>query len=68
MSRKCVAGESFSVRYKHQGIARVFKSVGGVPDASSDAQLSAELPWLGKKLLLFRSFDPDDSRPVIMDT
>ena len=56
------------MRYKHQGIARVFKSVGGVPDASSDAQLSAELPWLGKKLLLFRSFDPDDSRPVIMDT
>ena len=68
VSRKCAAGASFTVRYRHAGADRVFQSVGGVPDDSSDSRLAAELPWLGKKLLLFRSFDPDPSRPVIMDT
>jgi hypothetical protein len=68
VSQKTAAGASFSVRYKHAGRDRVFRSVGGVPDKSSDGRLAAELPWLGKKLLLFRSYDPDDSRPVIMDT
>ena len=68
VSRKCASGASFSVSYEHGGARREFRSVDGIPTPNSDVQLATELPWVGQKLLIFRSLDPDGNRPVIMDT